>query len=214
MSVQLQALADEVFDAAAALDLVAPSEMRPVAALAAGFAEEVHRSQTRVAMVQVFIFPSPLAGEQTPISSPFGGGQGGGRTLVLVQDEKAWSAFEGLIRAAGAKQGRTEEMTAQLIALYRWRAANSPHRVYLACDGDRAVAHVGLFQHRSSGYLHTLFTHPDFRKRGAGSFLTLAIDSEARAVGCERVVLACARDSRLPAYFARLGFRAVGERQV
>jgi N-acetylglutamate synthase-like GNAT family acetyltransferase len=203
VSVQLQALADEVFDAAAALDLVVPSEMGPVAALAAGFAEEGHRSQTRVAMVQVFI------------SSPgHGGGSRWGLSLVPVQDEKGWSAFEGLIRAAGAVQSRTDDMAADLIALYRWRAANSPHRFYLACDGDRAVAHVGLFQHRSNGYLHALFTRPDCRRRGAGSFLTLAMDSEARAVGCERVALDCARDSRLPAYFARLGFRAVGERQV
>lgn len=200
MSVQLQALADEVFEAAAALDLVVPSGMRKVAALAATGS----RSETRLAMVQVFT--------QNPFAS--GGGQGGGLTILGVQGEEGWVAFEGLIRADTAAEGRTDAMTAQLISLYRWRAANTPHRLYLAHDGDRAVAHVGLFQHRSTAYLHALFSHPGFRRRGAGSFLTLAMDSEARAMGCERVVLQCTRDSRLPAYFERLGFRVVGEQQV
>ena len=201
MSVQLQALADEVFDAAAALDLVAPPEMHPVAR---------HRGETRVAMVQTFIphsgpaFPSPLAGE----------GQGRGYSVLPVESGKAWMAFEDLIRVDAAECGWSDAMTAELIALDRWRAANTPHRFYLAVEGDRAVAHVGLFQHRSSAYLHALFTHPDYRQRGAGSFLTLAMASEARSVGCERVVLQCSRESGLPAYFERLGFRTVGERKL
>ena len=191
MSVQLQALADEVFDAGAALDLFVPAEMRPVASV---------RSETQVAMVQAF----------TENPSPDGGRSGRGFTVLTVRDDEGWAAFEGLIHAAGAEQGRTPEM----IALFRWRAANTPDRFYLAYQGDRAVAHVGLYQHRSSAYLHDLFTHPEYRRRGTGSYLALAMGSEARSVGCERVVLQCPRDSGLPAYFERLGFRTVGERQT
>jgi N-acetylglutamate synthase-like GNAT family acetyltransferase len=188
VSVQLEALADEVFEAATALDLVVPSNMRTVAA----------PGEAVVAMVQVFT-------DNLSIS---------GFSILPVQGEERWTAFEGLIRADSAEQGRTDEMTAKLIALDRWRAANTPHRFYLAYHGDRVVTQVGLFQHRSSAYLHALFTRPDFRQQGAGSFLALAMASEARAAGCERVVLQCARDSRLPAYFERLGFRVVGERRI
>jgi N-acetylglutamate synthase-like GNAT family acetyltransferase len=196
VSVQLQALADEVFDAAVALDLVVPPGIRPAAS---------DRSETRVAMVQTFgAVPSPLAGE----------GQGGGFSILLVETDEAWMAFERLIRVDAAECGRTDAMIVDLITACRWRAANTAHRFYLALEGDRAVAHVGLFQHRTSAYLHALFTDPEYRGRGAGSFLTVAMDSQARSVGCERVVLQCARESRLPAYFERLGFRAVGERQI
>ncbi len=201
MSVQLQALADEVFDAAAALDLVAPPEMRPVA----------RRSrQTRVAMVQTF---TPHLGPVVP-SGLSGDGQRRRYSVLSVQSAPAWVAFEDLIRVGAAERGWTDATTAQLITLDRWRAANTSHRFYLALEGDRAVAHVGLFQHRWSAYLHALFTHPDDRRRGAGSFLTLAMGAEARSVGCERVVLQCAKESGLPAYFERLGFRGVGERKT
>jgi len=194
VSIQLEALADEVFEAAAALDLVVPSVMGIV----------TDTSETRVAMVQVLTpeidtaMPSPLVGE----------GQGGGFSITPVRDEEGWKAFESLIHAAPAEQGRAVEMIAQ----YRWRAANTPHRFYLAHHQGRAVAHVGLFQHRTIAYLHALFTHPEYRRRGAGSFLTLAMDSEARSVGCNRVVLQCPRGSGSPAYFERLGFRVAGER--
>jgi GNAT superfamily N-acetyltransferase len=155
-------------------------------------------------MVQAFApqFPSPLAGE----------GQGGGYSILSVQRDEAWGAFEDLIRAGGAEGGWTDAMTAQLIALHRWRATNTPHRFYVAYHGNRAVAHVGLFQHRTTAYLHALFTHRDFRRRGAGAFLTQAMDGEARAAGCERVALQCLRESGLLGYFERLGFRVVGER--
>ena len=42
----------------------------------------------------------------------------------------------------------------------------------------------------------------------------LAMSAEARNVGCERLTLQCTRDSFLPAYYERLGFRAVGEKQI
>jgi GNAT superfamily N-acetyltransferase len=168
--------------------------------IAAGYTGE-----TRVAMVQVSIpteSPSPL------------GGRGGGYTMLPVRSEESWAAFEALIHADTREHFWTETMRAQLIALYRWRAANTPHHFYLAGDGTRPVAHVGLFQHGASAYLHGLYTHPSARRRGAGAALTLAMSAQARTLGCERLTLQCTRDSFLPAYYERLGFRAVGEKQI
>ena len=254
MSVQLEALADEVFGAAAAQgraggeslrrpfgelvwnatypdlfflngieDLVAPSwdaadlekvvresiprattysassrDPATIAALNPRLIAAGYSSETRVAMVQV----------------SEGEGQRGGYTTRSVRTEKAWGAFEALIRADTHEHGWTDPMREQLIALYRWRAANTPHHFYLAENGAETVGHVGLFQHGASAYLHGLYTHPSARRQGAGAALTLAMSSEARALGCDRLTLQCTRDSSLPAYYQRLGFRVVGEKQI
>jgi GNAT superfamily N-acetyltransferase len=165
-----------------------------------------YSSETRVAMVQVSVpsIPSPAGG----------GGQGGGFEILPVANNEAWAAFEGLISADTHEHGWTDPMSAQLIALYRWRAANTPHHFYLADDGTRTVGHVGLFQHGTNAYLHGLYTHPSARRRGAGAALTLAMSEQARKLGCQRLTLQCVRDSSLPAYYERLGFRAVGEKQI
>lgn len=166
--------------------------------MAAGYA-----SETRVAMVQVSV-----------PSTPPGGGQVGGLTILPVAGEPSWAAFEGLIHADTQEHGWTAPMTAQLIALYRWRAANTPHHFYLADDGAQTVGHVGLFQHGTSAYLHGLYTHPSARRRGVGAALTLAMSAQTKALGGDRLTLQCTRDSSLPAYYQRLGFRAVGEKEI
>ncbi len=166
--------------------------------IAAGYSGE-----TRVAMVQTFI-PASSAGE----------GRAGQFTVVPVDGPVTWHGFEALIRADAREHSWTDPMRAQLIALYRWRAANTPHRFYLADDGRQTVGHVGLFQHGATAYLHGLYTHPSARRRGAGATLTLAMSAETRALGCERLTLQCTRDSSLPAYYERLGFRAVGVKQI
>jgi N-acetylglutamate synthase-like GNAT family acetyltransferase len=270
LSVQLEALADEVFGAAAAQgrvggesvrrpfgeivwnttypdlfflngieDLVAPNweaadlervvhEAMPgattyrassrdpatIAALNPRLIAAGYTSEARVAMVQVSI-PSPLAGEGSNSPCPLAGaGRGGGYSILPVRTEEAWVAFDGLIHADTQEHGWTGPMKAQLIALYRWRAANTPHHFYLADDGTQTVGHVGVFQHSMSGYLHGLYTRPSARRRGVGATLTLAMSAQARALGCERLTLQCTRDSSLPAYYQRLGFRAVGEKQI
>lgn len=258
MSVQLQALADDVFEAAAAQgragrksvrrpfgefvwnpaypdlsivsDLFAPHwetedleravretmpeakgflvisrDPQTIAAMGRRLVAAGYTTATLTAMVQVFEpdFPSPSVG-----------GRGEGFSVRPVEGEARWAAFEALIRADTAEHGWTPAMTEQLIALHRWRALNTPHYFYLAYDDDRAVGYVGLFQHGTTAYLHALFTHPAERRRGAGAVLTLAMSREARAMGCERLTLRCARDGYLPAYYGRLGFRVVGEQQV
>ena len=162
-----------------------------------------YSSETRVAMIQTFP-PSPLAGE----------GRGGGYSILPVQTQPQWAAFERLIHADTEEHGWTEPMSAQLIALYRWRSANTPHHYYLADEGKQTVGHVGLFQHGATAYLHGLYTHPSARRRGAGAALTLAMSAQAGALGCERLTLQCTRDSWLPGYYEALGFRAVGEKQI
>jgi N-acetylglutamate synthase-like GNAT family acetyltransferase len=164
-----------------------------------------YTSETRVAMVQVSIPSTP---------SPSGAGEGVGFKIVPVGTDASWAAFEGLIHADSQEHGWTSPMEAQLIALYRWRAANTPHHFYLAENATQTIGHVGLLQHRTSAYLHGLYTHPSARRRGAGAALTLAMSTQARALGCERLTLQCTRDSPLPAYYKRLGFRAVGEKQI
>jgi len=161
-----------------------------------------YTSETRVAMVQVSIpsTPSPASGV--------------GYKIVPVGSDASWTAFQGLIHDDTQEHGWTGPMEAQLIALYRWRAANTPHHFYLAESGTQPIGYVGLLQHGTSAYLHGLYTHPSARRRGAGAALTLAMSAEARALGCERLSLQCTRESSLPAYYSRLGFRAVGEKQI
>ena len=163
-----------------------------------------YSSETRVAMVQVSVPSLPSRGA----------GQDGGFKIIPVASDEAWEAFERLIDADTQEHGWSNPMRAQLIALYRWRAANTPHHYYLADDGTQTVGHVGLFQHGTTAYLHGLYTHPSARRRGAGAALTLAMSAEARALACQRLTLQCTRDSPLPAYYERLGFRAVGEKQI
>jgi GNAT superfamily N-acetyltransferase len=145
---------------------------------------------------------------------PRGQGRGGGFTIRPVQTEPQWTAFERLIYADAEEHGWTPPMALQLIALYRWRASNTPHYFYLADDGEHTLGHVGLFQHGANAYLHGLHTFPSARRRGVGAALTLAMSGAAQALGCERLTLQCTRDSFLPAYYERLGFRAVGEKQI
>jgi N-acetylglutamate synthase-like GNAT family acetyltransferase len=139
---------------------------------------------------------------------------GGGFKIVPVGTDASWTAFQGLIHDDTQEHGWTGPMEAQLIALYRWRAANTPHHFYLAESGTQTIGYVGLWQHGTSAYLHGLYTHPSARRRGAGAALTLAMSAEARALGCHRLSLQCTRESSLPAYYSRLGFRAVGEKQI
>ena len=132
--------------------------------------------------------------------------------LERVGGASAWRDFEGLVRTDWADaEART---VAEVLAFYKWSVDNAPQWFYLAYDGGRAIAHAGLHQHGFTGYFHALFTLPDARRRGAGSALVGHLAGEAAAAGCERMVLHCDRDSALPAYYERLGFRTVGEETV
>jgi GNAT superfamily N-acetyltransferase len=168
--------------------------------LAAGYRQEV-----RLAMVHAFTETRPSA----PVA-----GQAGAVIIEVVQDRASWAAFDDSIRTDGAEHQWTSSMIEQMIALHHWRAANSPTRFYLAYELERSLGHVGLFQHGATAYLHGLYTRPDARRRGVGAALTLRMGPESTAIGCDRLTLQCTDDGYLPHYYARLGFRPVGEQHI
>jgi GNAT superfamily N-acetyltransferase len=148
-----------------------------------------------------FALMAQLFQPPTPADSPL--------RLEPVTHALTWRDFEGLVRTDWAKaEARTID---QVMAFNRWSVGNAPKRFYLVYDGNRAIAHAGLHQHGFTGYFHALFTLPEARRRGAGSMLTVRLAEEAHVAGCERLVLHCDRDSHLPAYYERFGFRTVGE---
>ncbi|HET9847773.1 MAG TPA: GNAT family N-acetyltransferase [Candidatus Dormibacteraeota bacterium] len=186
---------------------------RTIATLGQSLVAAGYRHDVRIAMIQTFTpeqfslsrpVPPPLAGE----------GPGGGFHTLPVDNPERWTDLERLISVDTREHGWPEAIRDQLIALDRWRVAQTPTRFFLAYQADRAVAHVGLFQHATTAYLHALFTDPAARRHGAGSILTSAMHDEATAWGCDRLVLQCNDDGYLPGYYARLGFRAVGEQHL
>lgn len=255
MSVQLEALADEVFDAAAAQarlgsqsrrlpygeaiwnpnypdlyflngigSLVAPDwsvndleqgilgimpgvrafraisrDPQTIASLGPKLSSAGYEHEVRVGMVQVTV-PSEVNASRFSIRR--------------VDDERSWEDYAGTLDADGAEHGSSPAMAAQLLALYRWRSKHTPTSYYLAVDGSRAIGHVGLFQHGATGYLHGLFTRPESRRQGAAAALTMAMASESRAMGCNRLTLQCIDDGHLPRYYQTLGFRTVGEQHI
>lgn len=261
MSIQLEVLADEVFDAAAAqarlgshstrhpfgevirhpaypdlfflngmARLVAPSWSiqdvnRAVDELLPGLkqiridsrdpatianlrflTEAGYRHEVRVAMVHVFDDVAPFRA----------GGQGSGRrfSIAEVADAATWADFEESLRTDAREHEWSQPMTAQYLRLCRWRAENTPHRYYLLYEGVRPLSHAGLFQHGRTAYLHGVYTRPHARRTGAGSALTQAMATEAHRLGGDRVVLQSDDDGHLPAFYARLGYRPVGQQHV
>ena len=180
---------------------------RTIATLGQSLVAAGYRHDVRVGMIQAFP-PDQIS------PSPHRGGPGREFTIHPVDSVERWTDLERLIAIDTQEHGWTRSMLDQLIALYRWRVEQTPTRFFLAYESDRAVAHVGLFQHGTTAYLHALFADPAARRRGAGSILTLAMHDEATAIGSDRLVLQCSDDGYLPGYYARLGFRAVGEQHI
>lgn len=255
LSVQLDALADEVFDAAAAQarlgsqsrrlpngeviwnldypdlfflngigDLVAPDwsvedfeqtiqeavpsarnfrglsrDPRTVARLGRRLIDAGYQHDVRLGMVQVSM-PS------APPSTSF--------EIVGVSDGRSLADFEASLRTDGQEHGWSRAMIDQYVSLCHHRAAETTTRYFLAYQNGQPIAHVGLFQHRATAYLHGLYTRPAFRRRGAGSALTGAMSDQAIVIGCDRLTLQCSDDGYLPGYYARLGFRPVGEQHI
>jgi GNAT superfamily N-acetyltransferase len=158
-----------------------------------------YRREVLVAMVQVRD-PDPLPCLKLAVAE--------------VESSQHWQDFEELVRTDTAERGRSEAMTTQRIALYRWRAANAPQHLFIAYDDGDAVARVGFYQHGANAYVHAMYTHPAARRRGIGSALTVAMSERARAIGSERLTLQCTKGTNLPAFYERLGFRIVGEQSM
>ena len=255
MSVNLDALADEVFDAAAAQargaalverldfgevrrspdypdlfflnginDLVAPGwtveqlqsvilehlprarqlrvssrDRDTIAQLGPRLEQAGYQAECRVAMVQVV--PVEPAEKRLQEIRP-------------VRSGEDWRAFEALIHRDTAEHSWSAAMTEQLVRLYRQEVNPGTQSWLLGFAGGDAVAHLGTFQHGAVAYLHALYTDPRWRRRGAGSALIVEASRLSRDGGCQRVTLQCTRDSFLPAFYHRLGFRAVGENWI
>ena len=160
-----------------------------------------YRHEVRVAMIQV-----------SDSASPAGAGANGAPfVLSAVEDGATWADFEESLRTDARENEWSQAMTDQYLRLCRWRAENTPHHYYLLYDGDRRLSHAGLFQHGRTVYLHGVYTRPDARRKGAGSALTQALAAEAHRLGGDRLVLQTDEDGHLPAFYARLGYRPVGQ---
>jgi GNAT superfamily N-acetyltransferase len=251
VSVQLEALADEVFAAASAqglpvcqverlpfgevrrsptypdlvflngiTDLLAPSwsvvdiehtiaekfpgiakvrvssrDPETIVRLGPGLIQAGYQAECRVAMVQVTEPAVPSSGHTA---------------VRPLQGPADWQRFEELIRGDAAENGLSNAATEQLVRLYH-EGKEQVQSWLLASSAGDAVGYVGLYQHRQIGYLHALYTRPPARRQGAGSALVNEASQLARARGCERLTLQCLRDSFLPGFYHRLGFRTVGE---
>jgi GNAT superfamily N-acetyltransferase len=142
------------------------------------------------------------------------GGWGRAFSIGEVADAASWADFEESLRTDAREHEWSQGMMDQYLRLCRWRAERTPHRYYLLYEGERRLSHACLFQHSRTIYLHGVYTRPDARRTGAGSALTQAMVSEASRLGGDRLVLQCSDDGRLPAFYARLGYRPVGEQHI
>ncbi|HEY8677226.1 MAG TPA: GNAT family N-acetyltransferase [Candidatus Dormibacteraeota bacterium] len=196
---QVADLEEAVVDAMPSIGYIRASsrDRQTITALGPRLVDAGYAAEARVAMVQTF------GPEERPSLA----------RIRPVKDAATWVDFENLIRQ-DLRDGWTPAMTAQLIGLYRWRDANLPQRFFLAYEDGRPLGHVGLYQHGTTGLIHALFTDAQARRRGVASALLHAVRNHATAAGCDRIALHCARDSELPAFYQRQGFRAVGEELI
>jgi GNAT superfamily N-acetyltransferase len=170
-----------------------------VATLGAALSASGYRHEVRIAMVAAFAVPRDDAAVHS---------------VIPVDSASAWSDFEAMIHVESRDDGWTPQMTEQYIRLCRWRAGNTAHRYYLLDESGHPLSRVGLFQSGRTVYLHGLYTRPDARRRGAGAALMLAMGSETQRMGSDRLVLQTVEDGHLPQYYARLGYRPVGEQHL
>jgi hypothetical protein len=131
--------------------------------------------------------------------------------VVRVEGPDRWTAFDSFLGELASRHNWSRARLRQLLALIRWRAANTPHRYYLVCKGDDVSGCLGLFQHGSTAYLHNPFGWTAM-SAAVQDVLTLGVIEEAAALGCNRVVTECSKEDRHSWW--RLGFRVLGEQQI
>ena len=255
MSVQLQALADEVFDALAAQARVSAESIRrpfgevirnpaypdlPAVNMIQGLVAPdwtldevlaaIRRELGTARRVQVTSRDPHTVGALDPRLRAWGAsdsrygmalvrppepqprpGPGPAPDVVGIESAAQWAACASFLRRHAVRHNWTAAWMRQLFALIRWRAANTPHRYYVACRGDEVTGCLGLFQHGSTAYVHHPFGWASMSS-DVEDVLTLTVIEEATALGCDRVVTECAREDGRSMW--RLGFRVVGEQQV
>jgi ribosomal-protein-alanine N-acetyltransferase len=86
-------------------------------------------------------------------------------------------------------------------------------RYVVARAGRRVVAFAGIWQMVDEAHITTFGVHPDWRRRGVGSQLLLAVVELARQVGARRLTLEV-RAGNLPAQalYESFGFEVRGRR--
>ena len=92
---------------------------------------------------------------------------------------------------------------------------NSPTAMYnVLLDGEKVIAYMGMHCVCGEGHITNVAVHPDYRKRGAASFLINHFISHARENSFEFVTLEV-RESNEPAIkcYEKFGFKEVGRRK-
>ncbi|WP_322796427.1 GNAT family N-acetyltransferase [Tepidiforma sp.] len=89
-------------------------------------------------------------------------------------------------------------------------SVNNPAlRILLGRLEGRPAARIVAMLHGDLATLHSLYVHPDLRRHGFGTEMTLAALALARQGGARSAALASTAEAR--ALYERLGFRTVGE---
>lgn len=84
-------------------------------------------------------------------------------------------------------------------------------RFWVEEAGGDMVGVIGLEQRRGAGLLRSLVVAPDHQKRGLGRLLVDTVESHAKSVGHEQLVLLTETADR---FFALLGYRLVDRESV
>lgn len=89
-------------------------------------------------------------------------------------------------------------------------SVNNPAlRVLLGRLEGRPAARIVAMLHGDLSTLHSLYVHPDLRRHGLGTEITLAALAMARQEGASRAALASTAEAR--GLYERLGFRTIAE---
>jgi len=131
---------------------------------------------------------------------------------LTTPDEWEASRQLGHVATPGTGSGpRRDAFLDRLHARYRAMAEAGLGVQLGAFDGDRLVAHLGLFRDRELARFQRVETHPDWRRRGACG----ALVAEAQAIalgewGVERLVIVAEPGSEAERIYRRAGCAPIG----
>jgi len=92
-------------------------------------------------------------------------------------------------------------------------SGNRLARYLVARAGDTVVAFAGVWLMVDDAHVTTFGVHPQWRRRGIGQQLLLAVADEARALGARRLTLEVrVSNTAAQSLYERFGFEIVGRR--